>query len=72
MMVAYFKEYRSLAKAGLLRVSHQMIIISSLVMFVFGIYLGGSLEVLIFILTPIGYMLDMDANKYVINYGSSP
>ena len=72
MMVAYFKEYRSLAKAGLLRASHQMIIISSLVMFVFGIYLGGSLEVLIFILTPIGYMLDMDANKYVINYGSSP
>lgn len=67
-MRAYFKEYVYIARAGLLHASHQMIIATGLFMFLFGKYLGVGLEVFIFILTPIGYMLDFDSNKYVINY----
>lgn len=67
-MKAYLREYRVLTKAGLLRNSHKMILGTSIFMFFFGNILGIELEILIFILTAIGYMLDFDANKYVVNY----
>ena len=67
-MRTYFREYRCLAKAGLLSASHRMIIATSVFMLLVGNSLGVGLEILLFILTPIGYMLDFDANKYVINY----
>lgn len=67
-MGTYLKEYRRMAKAGLISSSHKMLLGTVLFMLMFGRYLGVELEILIFILTPIGYMLDLDANKYVINY----
>jgi len=67
-MWAYLREYRCIAKAGLLHASHSVIIGVAIFMFLFGKYLGLGLEVLIFILTPMGYMLDLDTNKYVMNY----
>lgn len=68
MFKAYMKEYRRVAQAGLLNISHQIMIGTAIFMFLFGKYIGVELEILIFILTPIGFMLDFDANKYVINY----
>lgn len=68
MLKAYLQEYRRVTKAGLLNISHQVMIGTAIFMFLFGRYIGVELEILIFILTPIGFMLDFDANKYVINY----
>lgn len=67
-MREYFREYKFLTKAGLLRAGHQTIIITILFMLLVGRYLGITLEIFIFILTPIGYMLDFDTNKYVMSY----
>lgn len=67
-MLAYLREYKQIAQAGLLQTSHKVILATALFMLLFGKYIGVELEVLIFILTPIGFMLDFDANKYVINY----
>ena len=67
-MIAYFREYRQLAKVGLLCVSHQMLFVTAIFMFLFGKGLGVSLEIFVFALTSIGYMSDLEANKYVINY----
>ena len=68
MVRAYLKEYGAIAKAGLFHSSHRIMIGTALFMFMVGKYLGMELEILIFILTPIGYMLDFDAHKYVMNY----
>lgn len=68
MLKAYFKEYRALTRAGLLKNSYKVMFGTVLFMFLFGKFLGVELEILVFILTSIGYMLDFDANKYVINY----
>lgn len=55
-------------RAGLFHISHRVMLGTALFMFLFGKYIGIELEVLIFILTPMGFMIDLDANKYVINY----
>lgn len=61
-------QYRHMSRAGLLQNSHKVILGTVLFMFLFGKYIGIELEILIFILSPMGFMLDLDANKYVINY----
>lgn len=68
MIKSYFKEYRCISKAGLLRSSQYVMLGIIVFMFVLGKYLGATLESLIFILSGIGYMSDFDSNKYVINY----
>ena len=57
-----------MTRAGLLSNSHKVLLGTALFMLLFGKHLGMELEILIFILTPIVYMLDLDANKYVIHY----
>lgn len=67
-MKTAINEYWYLSKTGLLRNSYCIMAITSGFMLLFGKYIGVELEILIFILTPIVFMLDFDANKYVINY----
>lgn len=67
-MKAAINEYWYLSKTGLLRNSYCIMAITSGFMLLFGKYIGMELEILIFILTPIIFMLDFDANKYVISY----
>lgn len=67
-MKAYLREYRLITKAGLLHTSHRVMIGTAIFMFLLGKYLSVELEILIFVLTAIGYMLDFDENKYVISY----
>lgn len=61
-------QYRHMSRAGLFHISYKVILGTALFMFLFGKYIGIELEILIFILSPMGFMLDLDANKYVINY----
>lgn len=68
MMQTVIKEYWYLSKTGLLRNSYCIMAITAVFMLLFGKYIGVELEILIFILTPIVFMLDFDANKYVISY----
>lgn len=67
-MKAAINEYWYLSKTGLLRNSYCIMAITSIFMLLFGKYIRVELEILIFILAPIIFMLDFDANKYVISY----
>lgn len=60
--------YIKLTRSGLLNMTNFVIVGTVLGMFLFGIHLGTVLEVLVFILTLLGMLLDFDAKKYVINY----
>ena len=68
VLEAYISEYRRLTKAGLLCISHKVLVFTTLFMFLCGKYIGIELEILILFLTPIGYMLDLDSNRYVMQY----
>lgn len=60
--------YIQLTRSGLLNMTNCVMVGTVLGMFLFGIHLGTVLEILIFVLTLLGMLLDFDAKKYVINY----
>lgn len=68
MIKTVIREYWYLSRSGLLRNSYFIMAITACFMLLFGRYIGVELEILLFILTPIIFMLDFDANKYVISY----
>lgn len=68
MIKSYLIQYWHLSKSGFLNTSYKIIVLTAAFMLLLGRFLGVEIEVLIFILTPIGLMVDLDSNRYVISY----